>query len=81
MFNVYLVPAILCPPISVFSTFTLSLPYLGMPINPMTKSYLQRMAPDLQRKVDAMRASRVARENATKTQVKAQVSALFASTA
>jgi len=40
---------------------------------PTEEQLYNRMAPDLQRKVDAMRASRLARENATKTQVDAQL--------
>lgn len=40
----------------------------------MTEICPQRMSPDLQRKVDANRASRLGQENAMKAQIKAQVS-------
>lgn len=46
---------------------------------PVAEPYLQRMAPDLRRQVDALRAARLAKENATKTQVNPQVSVLCVS--
>jgi len=43
--------------------------YVLMKVTVPTEEQLyNRMAPDLQRKVDALRASRVAQENAVKTQ-------------
>jgi hypothetical protein len=40
----------------------------------MTEIRPQRLSPDLKRKVDANRASRMVQENAMKAQIKAQVS-------
>jgi len=40
---------------------------------PTEEELYNKMAPDLQRKVDANRAARLARENSTKTQVQAQL--------